>query len=196
MKLLLRLAGVLALGACSILPNPKPVQYHYVVLEATSAPDATPAHVTTGTVALRRVELPSYLDSGVVVKRTAENEIGYSRDERWGEPLVDAVPRVLALDLRSRLAPANLDVLTQGSLADTWVALEIERFEPGPDGRAELSARWSIHERGKPGEVRFGEARLLDREGGSSAAGMSRLLGRLGDSIAADVQGAAATAQK
>jgi uncharacterized lipoprotein YmbA len=194
MKVLL-VAGVALLGACSILPNPKPVRYHYVVLEATGAGDPAPAREASGTVALRAVELPTYLDSDVVVRRTDRNEIGYSRDERWGEPLMEAVPRVLALDLRSRLVADDVEVLPQGSLADRWVEVSIERFEPGAGGNPELSARWTIHGRTRRGEMSGGEVRLVDREGGPAAAGMSRLLGRLGDSIAADLH-ASATAQK
>jgi len=192
----LGLIGVLFLAACSILPNPKPVRYHYVVLEPTEAPDPPPARTSSSTVALRSVDLPSYLDSDVVVTRTAENEIGYSRDERWGEPLASAVPRVLGLDLRSRLAGDEVEVLPQGSLADAWIEVAIERFEPGAGGKAELAARWTIHDRRRHGEVRVGEVRLVDGKGGPSATGMSRLLGRLGDSIAADLHEHAATARQ
>src|SRR5262249_15022804 len=117
----LGLTGVFLLGACSILPNPKPVRYRYMVLEPTGATDPPPVRASSSTVALRSVELPSSLDSDVVVTRTAKNEIGYSRDERWAEPLAAAVPRVLALDLSSRLAADDVEVLPQGSLAETWV---------------------------------------------------------------------------
>lgn len=192
----LSLAGALLLGACSILPNPKPVRYRYLVLEATAVPDPAPARAPSSTLALRSVDLPSYLDSDVVVMRTAENEITYSRDERWGEPLATAVPRVLGLDLRSRLAADDVEVLPQGSLADTWVEIAIERFGPGAGGKAELSASWTLHGPGRAGEARAGEVRLVDAEGGPAAAGMSRLLGRLGDSIAADVHGHPPTARK
>lgn len=179
--------AVLLLGACSILPEPKPVRYRFVVLEAIGAADPAPPGAAVSTVALRSVEMPSYLDSDELVSRSDANEIRYSRDERWGEPLVAAVPRVLGLDVSARLAADDVELLPQGSLADTWVDVTIQRFGPGTAGRAELHARWTVHARVQGAAVRAGEVRIVDEQGGPAAAGMSRLLGKLGDAIATDV---------
>jgi hypothetical protein len=52
------------------------------------------------------------------------------------------------------------------------VEVAIPRFEPGPGGKAERHARWTIHERVQRRELRGGEVRLVDEQGGSAAAGM------------------------
>jgi len=181
------LVGLLVAGACSILPEPKPARYRYVVLEAVGASQSAPAR-TAATVALGSVDLPTYLDSAVLVSRSAANEIRYSRDERWAEPLITATPRVLALDLESQLAGDGIALLPQGSLADSRIDVTIQHFEPDADGRATLRAGWTVHERARPEAVHGTEIRLVDQEGGPAAAGLSRLLARLGDAIAADVR--------
>jgi uncharacterized lipoprotein YmbA len=182
------LAGILVLGACSILPEPKPVHYRTVILDPEPAP-ARATEARTGSVALRAVELPGYLDMDQLVMRTGDNEIRYSKDERWAEPLDAAVPRILTADLESRLGS---ELRPPGSSADAWIDVSIERFETDDTRRTELRARWAVHAHG---EVKTGEARLVDEQGKSAAAGMSRLLGKLGDAIAADIRGDTVTAR-
>jgi len=186
----LALAAWMCLSGCSILPQPKPAHYQYVVLDATPAPRPTAApRAAAATVALRGVELPSYLDRDVVVTRTAENEIRYSTDERWAEPLAEAVPRILALDLAPLLAADAVELAPRaGDLADTSVTVAIQQFERGATGRAELRARWTLHDRARRARVGGGEVQLVDEHGGPIAAGLSRLLGRLGEAIATDVR--------
>lgn len=188
MRKTLATVTVLVLGACSILPEPRPARYRTLVLDVEPAP-APPAGARTASVALRGVALPSYLDTDLLVTRAGDHEIRYSRDERWGEPLATAVPRILATDLDARLAGEGIELRPAGSSADAWVDVAIQRFEPGNGGRAELRARWTVHPRDGRAEVRSGEARLVDERGDSAAAGMSRLLGELGEAIAADVRG-------
>src|SRR5262249_28650017 len=149
-------AATLLLGACSILPEPKPAHYRTVVLDAVTP--AAPA-ATGPTVALGAVELPAYLDTDAVVVRAAENEIRYARDERRGEPLTAAVPRILAADLGA----GGVNVLPQGSRAERTVDVAIARFEAGADGRAELRARWTLRDRE---QVRGGEVHLVAERAG------------------------------
>lgn len=182
------LATALFLGACSILPEPKPVRYRTMVLDVEPAPaPARAAGTGTASVALRAVELPTYLDTDLLVMRAGHNEIRYSKEERWGEPLATAVPRILAADLEARLAGDGVELRPAGSSADAWVDVTIRRFEADGGGRTELRARWTLHER-EGAKVKTGEARLVDERGGSAAAGMSRLLGKLGEAIAADIR--------
>src|SRR5262249_43706246 len=185
------LTGMLILDACSILPEPKPVRYRTVVLDATKAGPA-PSRGPVATMALRAVELPRYLDADAVVMRTSANEIHYSRDERWGEPLTEAVPRVLAADLGMDLAAAGVELLPPGSRADSYVDVTIQRFEIRADGKAELRARWSLHDREHRAEPRAGDVYFVDEQGGPPAAGLSRLLGRFGEAIAADARSVSA----
>ena len=185
----LALTAWMCLSGCSILPEPKPVHYQNLVLDATPGPTAAPPRAAAATVALRGVELPSYLDRDVVVTRTADNEVRYSNDERWAEPLAEAVPRILALDLAPLLAADAVELLPRaGDLADTSVTVSIQRFERGVTGRAELRAGWTLHDRARRTRVGGGEVNLVDEQGGPIAAGLSRLLGRLGEAIAADVR--------
>ena len=190
MRLTLATVTVLALGSCSILPEPKPARYRTVVLDLE--PGSTPgraAGAPTASVALRAVELPAYLDTDRLVTRAGDNEIRYSKEERWGEPLATAVPRILAADLEARLAGEGVEVRPAGSSADAWVDVTIQRFEADGGGRTELRARWTVRERAGHAGVTYGETRLVDERGRSAAAGMSRLLGKLGEEIAADLRG-------
>ena len=192
----LTLATILVLGACSVLPEPKPVRYRTMVLDVEPVPrPARAAGARTATVALRAVELPTYLDTDRLVTRAGDNEIRYSKEERWGEPLATAVPRILTADLEARLAGEGVELRPAGSSADAWVDVAIQRFEADGGGRTELRARWTIHERETRAKVKSGEARLVDDRSGSAAAGMSRLLGKLGEAIAADLRGDIVTAR-
>jgi len=175
------------LAGCSILPEPKPVHYRYLVLEAMT-PMPGPPRAAGTTVELRGVELPSYIDVDAVVTRVDANEIGFSHDELWGEPLATALPRILALDLGSRLAADGVDLEPAGSQADASIDVMIRRFERGTAGRAEVWARWSVRDRARRGDITRGEVHLVDEEGRPVAIGLSRLLGKLGDAIAADVR--------
>jgi uncharacterized lipoprotein YmbA len=167
------------LAGCSILPEPKAVHYRYLVLEATT-PMPGPRRAAGTTVELRGVD--------AVVTRVDANEIGFSHDELWGEPLATALPRILALDLGSRLAADGVDLEPAGSQADARIDVAIQRFERGTAGRAEVWARWSVRDRARHGDITRGEVHLVDEERGPVAIGLSRLLGKLGDAIAADVR--------
>jgi uncharacterized lipoprotein YmbA len=187
----LTLAAILFLGACSILPAPRPVRYRTTVLDVEQVPGpARAAGAPPASVSLRAVALPTYLDTDSLVTRVGDNEIRYSKEERWGEPLATAVPRILAADLEACLAGAGVELRPAGTSADAWVDVTIHRFEADGGGATELRARWTVHRREGRAESKSGEARLVDVRPGSSAAGMSRLLGKLAEAIAADLRGA------
>jgi uncharacterized protein len=186
----LTLASILFLGACSILPEPKPVRYRTLVLDVAHVPEpARAASARTASVSLRSVALPTYLDTDRLVTRVDDNEIRYSKEERWGDPLASAVPRILTANLESYLASEGVELRPAGTSADAWVDVTIQRFEADSRGETELRARWTVHRREGRVEVKSTEARLVDDRGGSAAAGMSRLLGELAEAIAADLRG-------
>ena len=132
----LLLAGALLLGACSILPEPKSVRYRYMVLEATAMPDPAPrARLEVDRRAARRraAELPRRRRRRDAHRRERDPLLARRALGRAAGDGGAARPRRSTSS--SRLAGDDVELLPPGSLADTWVEVAIERFEPGDGGR-------------------------------------------------------------
>lgn len=93
-------ASLILLAGCNVLPEARPENARYFVLEA-KVPAATPP---AGAVklGLRPVEVPAYLKHKSVVTRTGENEVRYAADAFWAEPLDAGIARVLREQLAAR----------------------------------------------------------------------------------------------
>jgi uncharacterized lipoprotein YmbA len=88
-------------AGCRILPAPKadPARFYTLGGTAMEAPAAVAA--TGWRIGLRPVELPSYLQNRALVVRQGGNRIYYEQNDRWAEPLDEAIARVVRARLRS-----------------------------------------------------------------------------------------------
>lgn len=95
-------------------------------------------------VGVGQVTLPAYLAQDAIVQRRG-NRLLLDESRRWAEPLGEAVPRVLAVNL-ANLLPTHRIVQQPWTLQgrpDWKLMLRIDRFE-ALDGRLLLQATWSL----------------------------------------------------
>jgi uncharacterized lipoprotein YmbA len=139
-------------------------------------------------VAVRQVQIAKYLDRQQIVRRKTALEFGVSELELWAEGLDEMTTRVLIDDLSLRL-PATQIAVADGALspkAGTLLALEVDRFDPDPDGTAVLEARWTIRRDDEAGAVRSERiTHPASHETAALVSAMSDCLGDLGDRLAA-----------
>jgi uncharacterized lipoprotein YmbA len=142
---MLGLVSCLALAGCPSLRG-QPVAARLFVLEATAlAPaeaSAWPAGVAVG---IGPLTVPDYASSRLV-HRVAPNEVRLSESDRWAEPLVAGLQRVLVTNLAALLGSERVVAHPwRPELRPTWrIEIEVLRFERGADGAADLEARWTL----------------------------------------------------
>jgi uncharacterized lipoprotein YmbA len=109
-------------------------------------------------IVLGPVTLPAYLDRTQIVTRAGDSELHIDEFHRWGEPLKDAVYRVLQENLSVMLGRADIYTYPQAprTIEAVQVIIDVIRFDIEAGGDAVLVAFWSIaNERdGFPSEKR------------------------------------------
>ena len=174
--------GLLLLAACSTTPPPR--------LFTLAPRPATPSRSFAAAIAVRRVQLPKYLDRLQIVSYRDPYELQYSEFFIWGENLSDMTTRVLAENLSERL-PHSQVYLSAGSFADATadmtLQISIDKFDPDPSGVVVLSAQWAAHRQGFPDQIRSEQVRVTpgSRDPTGQVAAMSDALGQLADRIVA-----------
>ena len=137
------LLGVAALGCTLLEPRPDASRY-FVLHAASSSGSGPPAGVSIG---VGPVTLPGYVRRPEILTRTSAAELRPTDVERWGEPLVDAVPRVLGRDLAIELG--TLDVRPfpwfREDQPDVQVVVDIQRFEREGDAGV-VGARYEVRD--------------------------------------------------
>lgn len=176
-----------ALAGCAGSP-----EMRYYVLAAEGEPAAPPDPAATR-VSLTQVAIPELVDRPQIVVRVAPHRVERSELHRWGEPLREGVPRVLAEDLGRRLGSryAVSAGPHPGAPAAVRVAVAIRRFDAVPGSEVTLDAEWSV--RAAEGPARAGQSRVREpiREASHAgvAAAFSRALDRLAGEIATALNG-------
>ena len=141
------LAVVLVLtGGCSSSPATS-----LYLLTAMREPAPSPRFEAS--LGVGPVLLPDYLDRLQVVTRTPSGELAVSDTQRWAEPLQDGLMRVLDENLSTLLGADRIVRFpwTRSLSPEIQVALEVLRFESGPDSMLRLDARWWV--RGRNGDL-------------------------------------------
>jgi uncharacterized lipoprotein YmbA len=171
---------------------------NYYVLSALPAPEA-PIRASSAeqiAVGIGPVSFPAYLDRPQLVTRVSANRLDLSEFNRWAEPLQDMFSRTLSENLSALMGTDFVYVLPQRHAMelDYRVAVEVLRFDRGPDGRADLLARWSILT-GDETKLLAAHKSLLSEQiaedGGpeGTIVAMSRVVGSLSRDIARELQG-------
>ena len=124
-------------------------------------PPAPPPGVPLLHVVLAPVTIPASVDRPQLIVRQGAVRVVALEQERWAEPLREAVPRVLAESMQAQLT--NASVTSALGLAparpEVRVSVDITRFEALPGERVIIEARWG---------ARFADGRAA-REGTSVA---------------------------
>lgn len=186
MRAALALIVVALSGACSWQSAPV---HFYVLGEGRGSPATAPTPAERGpTVGVGPITLPRYLERNNIVTRQG-TELVVAEYDRWGEPLSESVPRLIAADLSPLLATERIVMFPWpvGKTVDQQVVVEVLRFEGTSGGDVVLEARWRILGPDKQDVLlRYSIVREPDGGAGYPAlvAAMSRSVGMLSREIA------------
>jgi hypothetical protein len=188
---LLAAAAAAALAACTSVLAPRPDVSRTFVLHPVVAAPSGPA--LAATVGLGPVALPGYVRRPELLTRTSASEVTPSDVARWGEPLAEALPRVLERDLAAALGVAQLTVHPwyRADQPAVQVALDVQRFEREGDAGV-VAARYEVRAL-RPGGRRLVRATELRAPAASAdpaatADALSAALGALAAELAAAVR--------
>ena len=95
---------------------------------------------------LRQIELPYYLQENRIVSRPDESKIEFRENDRWGEPLLEGLGRVVGLNLSQLLNSSFYSVYPHRKKIGTpWeVSITILRFEKVSGSEVKIEASWEI----------------------------------------------------
>lgn len=134
-------AMLLALPGC-LIPEAQPDRTHYYVLNGRPAAEAPAPAASAWRVAIRPIAVPEFLRSRKIAVRVAENEVRYSEEARWAEPLEAGLTRALGDDLARR---GTFQLTARGEPHEFEVAVRLRHCEGVlPAGGAQLAARVEI----------------------------------------------------
>ena len=164
-RLFLAGLGAAAVAACSIKPTPLPPMQWVRLPAQPPAPLPAPARPAAAVWQLvLPLDVPGYLERDALLVPQGAAGLQPLAGVRWAEPLRDAVPRLLRLDLAALLGvPVWTSPLPAGIQPNRQLRVELLQFDV-TDSRSAvtLHARWSIADpRGEmptvAGEARFNE---------------------------------------
>ena len=103
-------------------------------------------------VGIGPVNIPSYADRLHLVTRAGPHELDVKEFDRWAEPLESDVSRVLVENLNKIFSGEQVAIVSwDGSLPTAYqVQVDVTRFDFEKNGKASLSARWTIVGRHAP----------------------------------------------
>jgi uncharacterized lipoprotein YmbA len=123
---------VVALGlatGCNIIPVAQPdVTRYFVLTTAVTKPTDAAAAAPRWKVALRPVDVPSFLRGKAMQVRLAGNEIHFADEARWAEPLEAGLGRVLRESLENRGEAVHV-VATDGEDPEFAFVVRVLRCE-------------------------------------------------------------------
>ena len=113
--------------------------------------------------------LPS--GSSGAATRLSADEVRYSDESRWAEPLGPGITRVLVLDLARLVGPTR--VASYRAAGHTGAAyrltVEVSRFDVSAAGEAVLAAHWTVEQTATGNVVTTRDTRLTRRTHGDGA---------------------------
>jgi uncharacterized protein len=183
---LLPLVLVTGLMTAGCLGGTAPTRFY--VLAAVDGPAVSGDRAPS--VGVGPVSLAGYLDRPQIVTRPAADKIDLAEFDQWGEPLRDAIARVLAEDLSRQLPAAKISVFPWRGLEAVryQVVVDVTRFDGPAGGDTALDARWRILDAASGKEAVAKTTRLAEPAGGPgysmAVSAMSRALGILSRDIA------------
>lgn len=178
-------AVALSLAACASQP---PVR--------VALPGPTRAHEVAGmagggTLVVRPVTLPGYIDRYAVVVDRSESRLTVSEEAEWAERLPAAVTRVLRDALSDRLGASRILMRGDRRMPDAELIIEFTKLDPS-ERALQLDARWTFVCRSREASPHAGRTEFsvaLDSATPHAvAAATSRALGEFADVLAANAQ--------
>jgi uncharacterized lipoprotein YmbA len=173
----------LTIGACASSPVT-------LVVLPPAVPASDARQELGGTILLRQISVPRYLEDFSVVIGRSGNALVVSRNVEWGEPLLQGVSRVLRDALEQRLGASRVLIAGDRRIPDAELTIEFLSLDPR-DGVLALDARWFFSCRtggpGRGGRTRL-EVAVASAEPQAVANATTNGLARFADALAADVR--------
>ena len=147
MNILLRrtLSGVVSaalLGACASAPPE-----HFYTLDTDSPASVKAVTNARFSMTIQRVTVPGSVDRPQLVLQTGQNKVRLDEQHRWAESLRQAIPRVVASDLRRHFPNANIAVAADSSsepIPTYFLTMDVLRFESNPGDGVRLEVHWQV----------------------------------------------------
>lgn len=183
------LVAALLLSGCASSP---PVSY-YGLTAVTAAAAAGTGPAGSRVLELGPMQIPEYLDRPQLVTRAPGNELRVDELHRWAEPLEDALPRTVALDLDRRLPDVVVVEFpsSQALHTDYRVAGRVSRFDADTAGEAVLELQWLAWRADGPAtpprRSRYAVPVADPASAGSQVAALNAALAAFGEELAAAV---------
>lgn len=134
-----------ALGSGGCVGRSLPARF-YVLTGASRTTATAPAEPVKGPVlGVGPVTLPRYLErTNIVTRRGAQMDV--AEFDRWGEPLSEGVPRVIAAHLAALVQTERIVVFPWSSdrTIEQQVVIDVTRFDGTVGGEVLLEARWRV----------------------------------------------------
>lgn len=113
------------------------------------------------------VGFPEYLDRQQIVVRAGPNELRLAEYHRWAEPLEVNFVRVLSGNLSRLLSTDRISVYPEKPSAPLAyrVAVDVMRFEGGPDGTVTLDAGWTLFKGTQDQAIHVQKSRVVTHAG-------------------------------
>src|SRR3954469_7224029 len=175
------MAAVLALGACSSSPNPNLYTLAPVGgAERSNAPKL---------IAQQQVGVARYLERSQIVRSSDGYRLDVMANDWWGEPLGSMLDRILVQDLSQRL-PQSTVFSENSAIAtspDATVEVTIQRLDRNSEGAVVLQAQLGISMRRRAAPVLRTlrtQATLPTPDMSGQVAASSTAVGQLADEVA------------
>jgi uncharacterized protein len=186
---------LLTLTACASSPPTR-----FFALDPVSSSASQSGQSTAKPVKIDAVHIPPALDRESMVRGESGNQLQISSQDRWAGDLGEMIRRVLTQDLSSRL-PSGTVIAPESPAppAARGLVVDILTFQPQGSGEVALDADWTLLEGTQSNPVLRRSVHLTAPAAASAqdeAAAMSTLLGQLADHIAAEIGGAAQSANR
>lgn len=185
MRLLFLSLVVLAIGCAG---SPPPKQHLYMMRTGSGLP----TYESELSVGIESVSIAPYLKRAELMLQVGPQELRPARYHRWAEPLDQNVRRYLRDRLSAELQ-ANVDA--SAKFSDRWqlqVDVAVEELHGTLDGRAVLSAHYTVVTVAEPTTIKRGQVSSSVEQSGSGYAALvdaeSQLLDRLARRIAEDIK--------
>ena len=160
----------------------------FYTLSSAAAPEPAPATAPLS-VAIGPVTVPDIVDRPQIVVRVAANQVTVNEFARWGAPLKDEIPRVIADNLTRLLNGARVSTYPQAGSTDGdyLVTIGVQRFESALGDAATVEVLWTVRPP-KGGAPRTGRSVVREPVQGKDydalVAAHSRALARVSGDIA------------
>jgi uncharacterized protein len=176
------------LASCSVLtPRPDPSRF-FVLTALPDVPSPTTGkHLSS--LGVGPILLPRYLDRPEIVTRVGPNEVRPAVFDYWAGSLSHQFQTVLTQNLQTLVHADRVQTHPwyAGAAPELVVEVDVQRFEPSSDGRAELMARWRVRQGSALATLRAGESSLARTLSGANAEAAAVALSGLLDDFSREL---------